>query len=181
MAPDEPAQLSSDTAESPRGAGRGRAGAASEPPATSATRTRAGDLFTELIFAVFVCHARINVVGDRLSGDFDLSSARLRVLSCIRTSPKTGSQIARERGMTRQNVLQIVRELVREGLVVETDNPHHRSSKLIAISEAGHNSLDGFQPRQNAWADKISEAVSEEELSTALDVLRRLHGRLTDA
>lgn len=51
--------------------------------------------------------------------------------------PKTVPQIARMRPVARQHIQTLANELAADGLVAFHDNPNHKRSKLVVITEAG--------------------------------------------
>ena len=136
--------------------------------------SESGALLTELIFEVFKAYSRINLSGDRLSAEFGLSSARWRVLGAILSSPKTVSQIARERGLRRQSVQQVVTSLTQDGLAKLVENERHKSSRLVVLTRAGRHSVLILNRRQVAWANEIGRTITPHDLRIAINLLRRL-------
>ena len=103
-----------------------------------------------------------------------MSAARWRVLGSACQSPKTVSAIARERGLTRQSVQQIVNSLVEEGLAKLVNNQDHKSAKLVAPTIAGKRAILNLNKQAIGWMNSIAGAVSAKELETTTRVLERL-------
>lgn len=140
--------------------------------------SRAGGLFTELLFETFRFYSRINAAGDVLSEGTGLTSARWRVLGSVLPLPKSVAQVARERGLTRQSVQQIANSLVRDGFAKFEDNDRHKSSKLLTPTERGRTVVLALNDRSVAWANRIGATVPLADLKTTLDVVAKLREQL---
>ncbi len=56
--------------------------------------------------------------------------------------PRTVPQIARTLGVARQSVQRLVDEAVALGYLVTIDNPEHRRSRLVGLSESGRQAFE---------------------------------------
>lgn len=85
-------------------------------------------------------------------------------------------------GLTRQSVQRIANDLEADGLVAFADNPDHRRAKLVLPTSQGHAAYRNAMKRQTEWAKHLLTAsgVSASRLREAKEVLRRLHGSLTE-
>lgn len=137
-----------------------------------------GDAFTELVLEVFRLNRLLLDAGDELTAPAGLSSARWQVMGVVEHGPIPVSNVARIMGLTRQSVQQTADGLAADGLVVWTDNPHHRRAKLMSLTPAGRKALDLVQRRHAEWANRIGGTQPTEELRAALGVLRRLRATL---
>ena len=140
--------------------------------------TEAGLAFMSLVFELFRSYSRLNGAGDDIAKDFGLSSARWRVLGSACSSPKSVSAIARERGLTRQSVQQIVNSLAREGLAKLVDNKRHKSSKLVAPTRAGELAIRRLNQRATGWMNWVGEAASASDIKVTVRTLEKLRARL---
>jgi DNA-binding MarR family transcriptional regulator len=137
-------------------------------------RSERGVAYTDLMFEIFRINNRINVWGDRFSTGTGLTGARWRVLGSTLPEPKQVSQIARERGMTRQSVQQIANSLVSDGLARFKDNERHKSSKLLEPTALGRKAILQLNARYATVADGLSDGCTAAELKAATKLLAKL-------
>jgi DNA-binding MarR family transcriptional regulator len=150
--------------------------AAEEP----ATRTPAGDAFTDLVFEVVQLIRLFTAAGDELSRPAGQTLARWLVLEAVQGEPGTVAGIARAMQLTRQSVQRVADVLVAEGFAAYQDNPSHRRAKLIRPTPAGLEALERIQAAQRAWADKLGNELGERDLRTANRVLERVLDAMRD-
>jgi DNA-binding MarR family transcriptional regulator len=107
-----------------------------------------------------------------------ISHGRMAVLrSLALRGPRNLSELARERGVSRQGVQRLADALVAEGLARTTRDPRSARARRLELTEAGlaaYRELAQHEARElNARAAGLSAA----ELRTATRVLRLLAGR----
>ena len=143
-------------------------------------RTPAGAAISELILTVFRLNGRFLAAGDRLVGEFGLTSARWQVLGAIALSPtpETVARHARNMGLQRQGVNRIVNELASEGFLEYRDNPHHRSAKLIVLTAKGNRALSASMRVQAPWINQLGNGLDAKAIKAAHKVLKELQQRL---
>lgn len=120
--------------------------------------------------------------GDRLVAPLGLTSARWQVLGTVIAAdrPQPVAWLARDMGANRQNVQRIVNDLVKEGFVELTDNPHHKRASLIQLTEAGRNAFDRVMLLEAPWMDYLTEGLPVEDIQTMHRVLKFLRKRLDE-
>ncbi|MCC0566913.1 helix-turn-helix domain-containing protein [Brevibacillus borstelensis] len=138
-----------------------------------------GKAFTDLILEIFRLNGRLLEAGDRLTQPVGLSSARWQILGVVEHGPITVAHVARIMGLTRQSVQQTANSLEKEGLIEFLENPHHRRSKLMAMTPEGRKALDYTQEQHAVWANKIGEELDLDCLRAAVDVLRQVSKSLS--
>jgi DNA-binding MarR family transcriptional regulator len=92
--------------------------------------------------------------------------------------PLTVPQIARRMGLTRQSVQVSVNRLLGEALVGADDNPDHRRSPLIRLTDLGSARYAAMERRQARWINELADGLEVSELSTTARVLQELSDRL---
>lgn len=139
-----------------------------------------GALLTDLVLEVFRINGRLLAAGDRLVADVGLTSARWQVLGAIHYAeePQTVSWLARSMGLTRQAVQRIVNELEKDGLVSFKANPAHRRAQLVMMTRKGQAVYAAADRRQTPWANALAKGLERTELTTAVNILSVLRGRL---
>lgn len=143
-----------------------------------AQHTPEGAAITDLIIAIFRANGALLRVGDDLSKDLGLTSARWQVLGGIGETPKTVAQIARDFGLSRQGVLWVVQTLIKDGVVELTDNPNHRRAQLVQFTAHGRKLFDELNRRQTVWSNAVAEGMSVPELKKAVAAVKRLHDKV---
>jgi DNA-binding MarR family transcriptional regulator len=144
------------------------------------TRTVAGDAATEVVLATFQANGAFLAAGSRLAGAEGLTAARWQVLGALALAGRalTVAQVARRMGLARQSVQAVVNRLREDGLVAAQENPDHRRSPLIDLTDDGRARYAALQRRQTRWADALGAGLDAAELATAARVLQELHRRL---
>jgi DNA-binding MarR family transcriptional regulator len=149
-------------------------------PMARATRTPEGDAATDVVLRTFRANGLFLAAGDRLAAEEGLTSARWQVLGAVMLAgrPLTVPQIARRMGLTRQSVQASVNRLLSDGLVEAEENPDHRRSRLIRLSELGRAKYAQLDRRQAGWINALAAGLKTPELSTAARILEELGNRL---
>lgn len=139
-------------------------------------RTKQGEVFTELALEVFKLNGLLVSEGDRISGEFGLSSARWKVLGAVAMAdePLTVAQVAREMGQARQSVQRIASNMAESGYFTWKDNPAHKRAKLLHLTAKGKRTFQLLESAQAPWANEAAKQLDARELKIALGVLRKL-------
>lgn len=142
----------------------------------------AGALTTSLFLETFRLNGRLLASGDRLVAELGLTSARWQVLGAVAMAerPMPVPHIARQMGLSRQNVQRIVNDLEEAGYVSFAPNPHHKRAKLVVLTDKGRETYDAAHCIQVPWANGLGSAVSPEDIQIALRVLQSLRAALDD-
>ena len=138
---------------------------------------------TELILESFRLNGRLLAAGDALVGDLGLTSARWQVLGAVAMSPVPlpVSHVARNMGLSRQNVQRIANELEAQGVVRFAPNPHHQRAKLVLLTEHGRGLYGTAAERQRPWATALAGGLPAKDIEAAAALLRTLRSRLDAA
>jgi DNA-binding MarR family transcriptional regulator len=139
-----------------------------------ASRTPAGDAFSELVVQVFQLDGLLSAAGDALARPAGQTSARWRILASVEDDPSTVSQIARAWGLARQSVQRVADALVQEGWAVYEENPGHRRAQLLVLTPQGRRALRRIQAAQRSWANELGVEIGEADLRQAGSVLARV-------
>ncbi len=137
-------------------------------------------LFLDLVLSVFRLNGILQAEGDRMAGSLGLTSARWKVIGVIALSPGgvTVPAIARALGQSRQAVQRITDVMKHDGLTVYADNPRHRRSPLVVLTEQGQQIYNALRSVQDPWAMEQTEDIPVEDLETALRLIHRLIARM---
>jgi DNA-binding MarR family transcriptional regulator len=86
----------------------------------------------------------------------------------------TVPQIARMRPTSRQRMQRLADELAAEGLVRFVDNPKHKRSKLVQLTDKGAAHYRKLSARLLAMASTMAGDLSEAEIRKATATVRQL-------
>lgn len=135
---------------------------------------------TELILESFRLNGCLLAAGDALVQDLGLTSARWQVLgaAALAPAPAPVAHLARDMGLSRQNVQRIANELEAAGLLTFAPNPNHQRAKLVLLTEHGRAVYAKAATRQAPWAAALSKGVPDDAIEEATSLLRNLRRRL---
>jgi DNA-binding MarR family transcriptional regulator len=144
------------------------------------TRTPEGNAATEVILLAFRANGLLLAGGERLAAGEGLTAARWQVLGALALAPRplTVPQIARRMGLTRQSVHGTVERLRGDGLVELVPNADHQRSRLVRLTDRGHQRYAALSARQAVWVNGLADGLDRSELKTAARVLGALCTRL---
>ena len=90
----------------------------------------------------------------------------------LRVGPQTVPALARARPVSRQHIQAIVDELLRQKLVETQDNPAHKTSPLIALTQKGASCIRRMKEREQRVLMERKLEVSERNLACTAETLR---------
>ncbi len=143
-------------------------------------RTPEGDAATDLVLRTFRANGAFLAAGDRLAAELGLTSARWQVLGAVALAGRslTVAQIARRMGLTRQSVQVSVNRCLQDALLEADENPDHRRSPLIELTELGGVTYAELERRQVKWINELAAGLNPSEVWTATRILQELSNRL---
>lgn len=136
---------------------------------------------TALIAAVRAVFNRLKALGDDLHGDMEVTTAMRAVMETLAAQgAMTVPQIARLKGVTRQHIQLLADALAEAGLAVVKENPAHRRSSLIALTEKGKRTFAKMRAREVPVVANIATEFDAQDLDRATASLTRLAARLDE-
>lgn len=141
-------------------------------------RTADGQEITEIVLETFRLNGRLLEVGDRMTRDLGLSSARWQVLAAVDREPITVAEIARRMGLRRQSVQRTVNSLHADGFVSLEPNPNHRRARLVTLTASGYAGLQETLRRQVEWANRVARAMQSDSLKETFKTMFELRETL---
>ena len=139
-------------------------------------RHKNAELFKEIILEIFRLHGLLNTVGDELTQEFGLSSARWKVLGAIFLAEcsQTVPQIAKTMGQSRQAIQKIVTAMHKDGFLTLEENPKHKTAKLISLTQKGKEVFLQLDEKQIAWSNSCSENLDNNKLQSTIEILKEI-------
>tara|TARA_R110001592_G_scaffold27674_5_gene102014 strand:+ start:1205 stop:1648 length:444 start_codon:yes stop_codon:yes gene_type:complete len=133
-------------------------------------------LFLDLVLSLFRLNGLLVAEGDHMAEALGLTSARWKVIGVVAlaNSGVTVPGIARVLGQSRQAVQRITDVMEKDGLLRYEENPEHKRSVLVCLTDAGQDVYTSLRIVQDPWAIENTEDVPVEELEIGLQLVRRL-------
>lgn len=91
-----------------------------------------------------------------------------------RHGPQTVPQMARARPVSRQHIQTLVNPLLEQGLVELKDNPDHKRSKLVRLTNKGGTSVDEIKRREAVIFAALVAHLDPGELERAAAALKQV-------
>ncbi|MCP4384900.1 MAG: MarR family transcriptional regulator [Hyphomicrobiales bacterium] len=121
----------------------------------------------------------LKTYSDRANADLDISAAMRAVMEHLDAhGPQPVPDIARAKNVTRQHIQQLADALVADGLARYEDNPAHKRSKLLVLSDAGRRAFSTIQKREKGALAAMAAGLSEGELDAAAATIASLRNRI---
>lgn len=137
-------------------------------------------LFLDLVRAIFRLNGLLLADGDRMAEGVGLTSARWKVIGVVALTSAgvTVPGIARALGQSRQAVQRITDVMQTDGLIRYQENPRHKRSSLVQLTDHGQQVYNELRSVQDPWAIGHTEDTTVEELETSLRLMQRLVSRM---
>ena len=144
-------------------------------------RTPEGDALTDLVMPVFELAGALDKSAASITEGSQITPASWQVLGLLIEEPLPVAEIARRLGHARQSVQRLANVAVEIGAVEWRENPEHKRSQLLALTESGYEQLAALAPRQHLWANAVAARVGEEDLLRLNELVRELTSAIREA
>jgi DNA-binding MarR family transcriptional regulator len=131
--------------------------------------------FALLVADVYEAAGVLRRLGERSAATEGQTQARWQVLSVISEGEWTVPMTADRLGTSRQAVQRLANELVDDGLASFADNPRHRRSQFLRITNDGRRVLDAITTR----AHTVNAALLDDAGGINIDAVRCALQQLT--
>jgi DNA-binding MarR family transcriptional regulator len=130
--------------------------------------------------AVTSLSSTLRRAGEVVHGQGGLTAVQRELLSqLLDDGPRTVPDVARSRGVSRQNVQTVVNALAARGLLQSAANPRHRRSARIELTPSGRSTALDIRRREGQVAADLVPDIDAADLDRAAETLRRLQALLT--
>jgi DNA-binding MarR family transcriptional regulator len=148
----------------------------------SGGRTREVAALAAVIDETRLLFHRLKLTARRLHHQGESTGGRRGVLeSLARHGPQTVPQLARARPVSRQHIQMLVNPLADDGLVELVDNPGHKRSKLVRLTDAGREMIEEIRRREKPVLEALVEEVDIAEIERAGATLEKLRSLLASS
>jgi DNA-binding MarR family transcriptional regulator len=116
---------------------------------------------------------------ETLHAELDVNAGMRGVLELILLGgPATVPEMARARGVSRQHIQQQVDPLLEQGFLQRQDNPAHKRSSLIALTDKGRALIQNMRADELDALSRMQVGVSDNAILEATQVLSSLRAAL---
>lgn len=138
------------------------------------------DEIASLIADVYELAGALRRIGETVAAAEGQSQARWQVLSAVSERPETVARSARRLGVTRQAVQRVANELVNEGMAEFRDNPDHRTSPLLNLTESGRATLVAINRRARDVNRRLGRRLGAADVEATREGVQRFIAALAD-
>lgn len=118
---------------------------------------------------------RLRVVMEELHHQGELSSGKSGILKSLdRHGPQTVPQMARARPVSRQYIQTLVNPLLKGHLVERLENPAHKKSPLLSLTERGEKLVQEMKRRERDALERLEVDLDADDLRSAREILQEL-------
>ncbi|MFQ5469714.1 MAG: MarR family winged helix-turn-helix transcriptional regulator [Gammaproteobacteria bacterium] len=133
----------------------------------------------ELIWATRRLFQQLRVTSDALLEGTGINASQRAVLEFLHQhQPQTVSNIAREKTVSRQHIQTVVNELLPLKLIQALENPAHKRSPLISMTEKGKNLFRQINQQEIKVLDEMANEFREKNITTSTRTLNALNDYL---
>jgi DNA-binding MarR family transcriptional regulator len=106
----------------------------------------------------------------------NMRPSEFAALAILRRTPSlTQTVLAAKLGIERSGVVLVVDNLEQRGLILRVPSKEDRRSYALEITPTGHATFERLSKLNMAWDRRFTEALSDGERQTLLDLLHRLY------
>ena len=133
-----------------------------------------------LIVEIRGAFRELRALSDSMNDKIGVTAAMRAVMEHLRDhDAQTVPQIAQAKNVSRQNIQLLVDALVQHQFAEFAENPGHKRSKLVQLTEAGRTAVEDIRARETTELTRIAERFDPAEVETALSVLSNLRREVT--
>jgi DNA-binding MarR family transcriptional regulator len=128
----------------------------------------------EILLETVALYHRLKIAAEQLHGGGELAAGKRGILKSLEAGPQTVPQMARARPVSRQHIQSLVDPLAAAGYVELVDNPHHRRSGLVHLTEKGRNLVRQMNRKEKQIFARLSRRLDGVRLRRATRALREV-------
>jgi len=118
---------------------------------------------------------------DAYLADSGLTAADRAVLEFLYPERElTVPNIARQYQVSRQHVQVTINRLLDQELVISVDNPRHKRSSLLRLTQLGREGFAGIRRHEGALLDEVFAGLEPEEIAATRRTLETLLGHFQE-
>ncbi len=145
-------------------------------------KTAKTDALMHLMVETLKLAPKLQLEGDKLTKQHDLTSSRWGVLGFLSATDKalTVADLARRMDLKPQTVQRFVIALEEKGFITLDNNPDHKRAKLIELTGKGKKALVKLKEKERQWASNLTGGMTNDDIVKAAEVLSQLHQNISE-
>lgn len=122
---------------------------------------------------------RLRILSSEIHGEgFPIPGQRGILMDLANQGDQTVPEMARARGVSRQNVQVLIDRFLDEGLVEMANNPAHKRSRLVRLSPAGKDLVRKMRQSEARALKSLGLKIPAKQVRKAAGVLRTMRSGL---
>jgi DNA-binding MarR family transcriptional regulator len=140
--------------------------------ASKTPKQKAGKKLHDLFREVFELQAALSGIMDKVHLQAGLSTSRLKIIGSLnQIGPSTVPDIAASLGVSRQFVQTVCNDLFANGFLEYRENPRHKRSKLLVLTEPGRIAYRQARRNENKIIAKALPEIDPAKAEGARELL----------
>lgn len=134
----------------------------------------------ELVWTTRRLFQQLRAASDELLEGTGINASQRAVLEFLHQhQPQTVSNMARERTVSRQHIQTVVNDLLSLNLVQSKENPAHKRSPLISITNQGKKLFKQITQKEKKVLEAMATEFNEKNIATSIRTLNAINDYLT--
>ena len=126
----------------------------------------------QLIWQTRRLFQRLRACSDEMLEGKGINSSQRAILEFLHSSdPKTVSQVAREKSVSRQHVQTLTNSLIDLKLVKCVENPGHKRSPLLKLTRKGSQLFQSIRQEEAAFIQKMEKQFSANDITKTVQTM----------
>ncbi len=122
----------------------------------------------------------LRAFSDALNEDFGITAAMRAVVEFLNNEGQaTVPQIAKAKNVSRQNIQQLSDQLVEKDVIEYVDNPDHKRSKFLRLTQHGLEIFAQISERETFALRDIAVTLEDQDVKNATAMLRQLRAAIS--
>ncbi|SMC39043.1 DNA-binding transcriptional regulator, MarR family [Desulfocicer vacuolatum DSM 3385] len=143
------------------------------------TEESRGQVVHDLFKEVFLLHGVLSAITDTVHEQAGLGTPQRRIMHVLdRHGPTTIPHIASRLGVSRQFIRTVCNKMIAEGFLESGENPFHKKSMLIRMSESGAVRFQQAEEKEHRIIEQALPGIDLKEASRAVQLLKRIRGQI---
>jgi len=133
----------------------------------------------DVILQVRFCFNHLKMLGEKLSSDLGINPSMRAVMEALNNADRlTVPDIAKNKGVSRQHIQNIMNSLLEGDFVSTLDNPAHKRSQLYELTLKGRHAFTVIREREKEPLQRLADKIDPEKLDMAKQTLADLNSRI---
>ncbi|WDP91922.1 MAG: winged helix-turn-helix transcriptional regulator [Desulfobacter sp.] len=138
-----------------------------------------GRLIHRLFLEVYSLHGCLAAITDRVHEQAGMGTPQRRLMKVLeKENGVTVPRVALSLGISRQSVQKTANSLMAAGYIRNTENPMHKRSKLLVLTEAGRQALDRAREKEAIIIEQVLPDLDPGQADVAAELLEKIRKKI---